>query len=140
MGRRGFTVNTLTIAAGLSEIDAVRRFLREGLQGAKVSEQDFFKIELAVVEMVVNVVRYAYPKEPGTITLSLALVRRRVTIEIRDAGIPFDPCAAPKPDVQEIIAAGRKGGLGIYLTLRLMDVCEYRREDGQNVLVMTKKI
>jgi serine/threonine-protein kinase RsbW len=133
-------VDNLTIAAGLSEIDTVRRFLREGLRGAKVSEQDFFKIELAVVEIVVNVIRYAYPKEPGTISLSLAIVRRRVTLEIRDAGVPFDPCSAPKPDVKEIIAAGRKGGLGIYLTLRLMDACEYRREDGQNVLVMTKKI
>jgi serine/threonine-protein kinase RsbW len=133
-------VNTLTLPAALSEIDEVRRFLREGLRPAKVSEQDFFKIELAVVEMVVNVVRYAYPRNPGAFTLSLAVVRRRVTIEIRDEGVPFNPCAAPKPDVKEIIAAGRQGGLGIYLTLRLMDACAYRREDGHNVLVMTKKI
>ena len=54
--------------------------------------------------------------------------------------MPFDPCAAPKPDIRKIIATGRKGGLGIYLTLRLMDDCAYRREDGQNVLTMTKKI
>lgn len=133
-------MDTLTLPAALSEIDEVRRFLREGLRTAKVSEQDFFKIELAVVEMVVNVVRYAYPRSPGAFTLSLAVVRRRVTIEIRDEGVPFNPCAAPKPDVKEIIAAGRQGGLGIYLTLRLMDACEYRREDGHNVLVMTKKI
>jgi anti-sigma regulatory factor (Ser/Thr protein kinase) len=133
-------VKTLTIAADLSEIDGVRRFLRDELQGAGISEQNFFKIELAVVEICINVIRYAYPRDRGVINLSLKEGRKRVAVEIRDSGIPFDPCAAPKPDVKEIVAAGRKGGLGIYLTLRLMDTCDYRREDGQNVLTMIKKI
>jgi serine/threonine-protein kinase RsbW len=140
MGVRRCPVKTLTLAADLSEIDNVRRFLHDHLDAAGVSEQDFFTIELAVVEICVNVIRYAYPKERGSITLSLKEGRRRVILEIRDSGVPFDPCAAPKPDVKEIIAAGQKGGLGIYLTLRLMDECEYRREAGQNVLTMTKKI
>jgi len=140
MGGRERAVKTVTIAAELSGIDDVRRFLREGLASSGVSEEDFFKIELAVVEICVNIIRYAYPKKRGSITLALKEGRRRVAVEIRDAGVPFDPCAAPKPDIKEIIATGRKGGLGIYLTLRLMDDCAYRREEGQNVLTMTKKI
>ena len=133
-------MKTLTIAADLSEIDGVRQFLRDELQGVAISEQNFFKIELAVVEICINVIRYAYPRERGSINLSLKEGRKRVVVEIRDSGIPFNPCAAPKPDVKEIVEAGRKGGLGIYLTLRLMDTCDYRREDGQNVLTMIKKI
>jgi anti-sigma regulatory factor (Ser/Thr protein kinase) len=140
MGSKGCPVKTLTITADLSRIDDVRRFLRDHLAPAALSEQNFFKIELAVVEICVNIIRYAYPKERGSISLSLKEGRRRVIMEIRDSGVPFDPCAAPRPDVKEIIASGRKGGLGIYLTLRLMDECAYRREDGQNVLTMMKKI
>ena len=133
-------MKTLTIAADISEIDVVRQFLRDQLQGVSISEQNFFKIELAVVEICINVIRYAYPEERSSIVLSLKEGRKRVVVEIRDSGIPFNPCAAPKPDIKEIVAAGRKGGLGIYLTLRLMDTCDYRREDGRNVLTMIKKI
>jgi anti-sigma regulatory factor (Ser/Thr protein kinase) len=140
MEERRRPVKTLTIAADLSEIDGVRQFLRDQLQSVIISEQNFFKIELAVVEICINVIRYAYPEERGSIILSLKEGRKRVVVEIRDTGIPFNPCAAPRPDVKEIVAAGRKGGLGIYLTLRLMDTCDYRREDGQNVLTMIKKI
>jgi anti-sigma regulatory factor (Ser/Thr protein kinase) len=140
MKQRQYPVKILTIPAELSEIDGVRQFLRDELQGAGISEQNFFKIELAVVEICINVIRYAYPRERGSIHLSLKEGRKRVAVEIRDSGIPFDPCAAPKPDIKEIVEAGRKGGLGIYLTLRLMDTCDYRREDGQNVLTMIKKI
>lgn len=133
-------MKTLTVAAELSEVDKIRRFLRETLAPGRLSEQDFFKVELAVVEMCVNIARYAYPRARGRISVTLRRTRRRVTVEIRDTGVPFDPCSAPKPDVKKIVAAGRRGGLGIYLTLRLMDACAYRREDGQNVLTMTKKI
>jgi anti-sigma regulatory factor (Ser/Thr protein kinase) len=140
MGPRERAVKTVTIAAELSGIEDVRRFLRDALEPVGVSEPDFFKIELAVVEICVNIIRYAYPKKRGSISLALKERRRRVAVEIRDSGVPFDPCAAPRPDVKEIIASGRKGGLGIYLTLRLMDECAYRREDGQNVLTMMKKI
>jgi len=140
MGSEGFAVKTLAITADLFRIDDVRRFLRDHLAPAALSEQDFFKIELAVVEICVNIIRYAYPKKRGSISLFLKEGRRRVIVEIRDSGVPFDPCSAPKPDIKKIIAAGRKGGLVIYLTLQLMDACSYRREGGQNVLVMTKKI
>jgi serine/threonine-protein kinase RsbW len=133
-------VKTLSFAADLSEMDDVRRFLKDHLHAIDLSEEDFFKIELAVVEMCINIIRYAYPEEPGLISLSLGEGRERIVIELRDSGVPFDPCTAPKPDVKEIMAAGRKGGLGIYLTRKLMDSCDYRRKDGQNILTMIKKV
>jgi serine/threonine-protein kinase RsbW len=133
-------VNSLTIAADLSEVDNVRQFLKESLQGPDISEEDLFKIELALVEMCVNVIRYGYPDGGGEISIEIREGRKRVIIEIWDSGIPFDPRDIPKPDLEEIIAAGQKGGLGIYLARELMDEFDYRHKDKKNILTMVKKI
>lgn len=133
-------MNHLSIAADLSEVDGVRQFLKDSLADIDISEEDGFKIELALVEMVVNVIRYAYPDGGGVLAIEIRKDRHRVIIEIRDSGLPFDPCRAPKPDIDEVVAAGRKGGLGIYLTREIMDECLYRRDGGQNILTLVKKI
>ncbi|MCX6562473.1 MAG: ATP-binding protein [Candidatus Aminicenantes bacterium] len=133
-------MNHLSIAADLSEVDGVRQFLKDSLADIDISEEDGFKIELALVEMVVNVIRYAYPDGGGVLAIEIRKDRHRVIIEIRDSGLPFDPCRAPKPDIDEVVAAGRKGGLGIYLTRELMDECLYRRDGGQNILTLVKKL
>lgn len=133
-------MNHLSIAADLSEVDGVRQFLKDSLADIDLSEEDGFKIELALVEMVVNVIRYAYPNGGGALAIEIRKDRQRVIIEIRDSGLPFDPCRAPKPDIDEVVAAGRKGGLGIYLTREIMDECLYRRDGGQNILTLVKKL
>ena len=133
-------MNHLSIAADLSEVDGVRQFLKDSLADIDLSEEDGFKIELALVEMVVNVIRYAYPDGGGVLAIEIRKDRHRVIIEIRDSGLPFDPCRAPKPDIDEVVAAGRKGGLGIYLTREIMDECLYRRDGGQNILTLVKKL
>ena len=133
-------MNHLGIPADLSELDRVRRFLKDSLADMDLSEENGFKIELALVEMVVNIIRYAYPGGGGELAIEIRKDRHRIIIEIRDSGIPFDPCQAPKPDINEVVAAGRKGGLGIYLTREIMDECAYRRDGGQNVLTLVKKI
>jgi anti-sigma regulatory factor (Ser/Thr protein kinase) len=133
-------VKSITIAADLSEIDRVRQYLQDRLRGLAVSEEDFFKIELSLVEMCVNIIRYAFPEGRGEISIGISRDESRVIIEIRDSGRPFDPRQVPKPEMDEVVAAGQKGGLGIYLTRQLMDEFEYRREDGQNILTIIKRI
>ena len=133
-------MNHLSIAADLSEIDGVRQFLKDSLADIDISEEDGFKIELALVEMVVNVIRYAYPDGGGLLAIEIRKDRHRVIIEIRDSGLPFDPCQAPNPDIDEVVAAGGKGGLGIFLTREIMDECLYRRDGGQNILTLVKKL
>ena len=133
-------MNHIRIAADLSELDRVRRFLKGSLADIDLSEENGFKIELSLVEMVVNVIRYAYPGGGGELAIEFRKDHHRVIIEIRDSGIPFDPCQAPKPDINEVVAAGRTSGLGIYLTREIMDECSYRREGGQNILTLVKKI
>ena len=101
-----------------------------------------FKLRLSIEEAVENVVRYAYDGgigwlEAGTNFDHDSLV---LTIELRDAGVPFNPLERPDPDITAKAEDRDIGGLGILLCKRLMDSINYRYEEGNNVLTMTKKI
>jgi len=129
----------LSLPAVLASVDRVRSFLQESLAPLEPREDDFFKIELAVVELCVNISRYAYPNGAGEMAIEIETDDRTATVMITDEGIPFDPRSVPKPDVSWILATGRTGGLGIYLARTLTDRFDYKREDGRNVLTLAKK-
>jgi anti-sigma regulatory factor (Ser/Thr protein kinase) len=133
-------MESLTIAAQLAEIDRAREFLRNSVRGLALSEEEFFKVDLALVEICTNIILYAYPEEKGEIQIGFWLDSDRIYLEIRDSGIPFDPSQAQKPDIENIIRAEQKGGLGIYLSRTFMDGFDYKRRKGQNVLTLMKKV
>jgi len=60
--------------------------------------------------------------------------------DFEGTGIPFNPSRVKKPDIEDIIKAGQKGGLGIYLSKTFMDGFDYKRQAGQNILTLVKKI
>jgi len=131
---------SLTVKSELIEIEKVRIFLEEALKGLELSEEAYYLIELSLLEMCINIVRYAYPEEKGEIFLKIWTQDEKIFFEIRDWGIPFDPREAPEPDIQEMVNQGQTGGLGIFLSRQLMNGFEYRREDNQNILIMYKRI
>jgi anti-sigma regulatory factor (Ser/Thr protein kinase) len=132
--------NSLRIKSELSEIEKVRIFLEETLKDLKLSEEAYYLIELSLLEMCINIIRYAYPEEKGDIFLKIWNQDEKIFFEIRDWGIPFDPRVAPEPDIQVMVKEGKTGGLGIFLSRQLMNGFVYRREDNQNILIMHKSI
>lgn len=131
---------TLRVPSELESLDAIRGFIKGNLKSLDLSETEYFKIELSIVEICTNIIKYAYPREPGEIALKMWREREKLFLEIRDAGIPFDPTKAKKPDIHELIRKRRKGGLGIFLSRKFMDGFDYRREDRHNVLTVCKVI
>jgi anti-sigma regulatory factor (Ser/Thr protein kinase) len=131
---------SLTVKSDLIEIEKVRGFLEETLKDLKLSEEAYYLIELALLEICINIVRYAYPGEKGDIFVKIWNQEQKIFFEIRDWGIPFDPREVSEPDVQEMVNQGQTGGLGIFLSRQLMNGFEYRRENNQNILIMHKTI
>jgi anti-sigma regulatory factor (Ser/Thr protein kinase) len=64
----------------------------------------------------------------------------RLTVVFTDEGVPYDPLAKADPDVTLPLEERPIGGLGIFMTKRLMDAVDYRFEDGRNVLTIMKKV
>jgi sigma-B regulation protein RsbU (phosphoserine phosphatase) len=132
-------MKVLKTKSELSQLERIRHFLKENLKEFNLSEEDYFKIELSLVEMCTNIMRYAYPEKVGVIFIKTWHQDATIYWEIRDNGIPFDPTQIKEWDIQEMISKERKGGLGIFLARKLMDGLSYRRENNQNVLTMYKK-
>lgn len=101
-----------------------------------------FKLRLSIEEAVENVVRYAYDGGIGWLEAGTSLDQDSLvlTIELRDAGVPFNPLEKEDPDVTLSADERKIGGLGIFLCKKMMDSIDYRYEDGNNVLTMTKKV
>ncbi len=133
-------MESLKVPSELGSLEAIRGFLAENLKKIDLPETEYFKIELSVIEICTNIIKYAYPREQGEIALKIWHERERLFLEIRDSGIPFDPTNAKEPDIHEIIRKRKKGGLGIFLSRKFMDGFDYRREDRQNVLTVSKVI
>ena len=101
-----------------------------------------FKIELSIEEAVENVVQYAYEGGIGWLEAGTSLDDQSLvlTIELRDAGVPFNPLEQTDPNITLSADERPVGGLGIYLCKKMMDSISYRYEDGNNVVVMKKMV
>ena len=133
-------MKSLRVKSELAELEKVRSFLKQNLKGFHLSEEEFFKIELSLVEICTNIILYAYTQQEGEILLKTWHKDKKIFLEIRDTGIPFDPTHVEKPRIKAILDKEKRGGLGIYLARKLMDGFQYRREDNQNILLMFKEI
>lgn len=99
------------------------------------------ELHLALDEMVANVARHAYP-EGATCRIWLSIERRadEVRVVVADRGIPFNPLRHVRAPEDAPLDQRRVGGLGIFLTTRMVDEIRYRRRDGRNTLTMVKRI
>lgn len=101
-----------------------------------------FKIRLSIEEAVENVVNYAYQDGIGWLEAGTSIDNDglTLTIELRDAGVPFNPLDKPDPDITLSAEERQIGGLGIFLCKQLMDDINYRYENGNNILTMSKNL
>jgi len=98
-------------------------------------------IRLAVEEVVVNAMSYAYPKgTEGDITVDVTSAGNNIKFTISDKGIPFDPTEIADIDTTLEVEDRPIGGLGIFLVRELMDSINYERIDGKNVLTIKKEL
>jgi anti-sigma regulatory factor (Ser/Thr protein kinase) len=133
-------MKTLTVVSDLSELNKIRAFLKEILSALSIAENDYYTIELSILEICINIIRYAYPEDRGEIHLKSWKDKNKFYFEISDKGIPFDPRKVEEPDLKKMISNGKKGGFGIFLARKLMDGFEYKREKDQNILKIYKSI
>ena len=132
----------IRVIAELDSLKDVLAFIDGLLEKADCPVKIQMQLDIAVEEMYVNIAHYAYTGEVGEAQVSASYDEKtkEFTIELRDSGIPFNPLARPDPDVSLTAEQRRIGGLGIFMVKKSMDRVDYKREDGQNVFTMVKKL
>ncbi|MBN1221809.1 MAG: ATP-binding protein [Candidatus Aminicenantes bacterium] len=133
-------MEAIKVESDLSEINKIRAYLKRNLNTLSITEKDYYSIELSLLEICINIIRYAYPNEKGEIRVRTWNEPGKIILEVSDDGIPFDPRKTDDPDLEEMISGGKKGGMGIFLARKLMDGFDYRRKNGKNVVTLVKRI
>lgn len=114
--------------------------LEEFARAQGVPEKAIFGLALALEECASNIVNHAFQGDPRQ---SFQVLFERFgdvfVIELRDHGPEFDPTKAPQRQrpVQE---DDPPGGWGIQLVRHYLDEIRYRREAGENILRLHKRL
>ena len=137
-----FHANELELEAVTENLQEVQSFVEDHLEASGCPMKAQMQIGVAVEEIFVNIANYAYHPDKGTATVRVEVSGAPVcvTITFVDHGVPYDPLAKDDPDVTLSADAREIGGLGIFMTKRIMDDVAYEYKDGQNILTLKKNL
>jgi anti-sigma regulatory factor (Ser/Thr protein kinase) len=128
------------LPASLEDLERLQQWVEDTLEEAGCDRRMAGKVGVAAEEIFVNIVKYAYEGKSGDAVVRLRVEEPWLIMEFEDGGRPFNPLDFPAPDVSASLEDRPVGGLGIFLTVKMMDKVSYRRIDGKNCLALWKKI
>ena len=130
----------LVLRNHLSELKRMSEAVSAWCKGNSVSAAAEFHVNLALDEIVSNIIRYGW-KDGGEHYLHVRLshLANEIRVEVEDDAAAFNPLEVPAPDLDRPLDERLVGGLGIYLVRQVMDGLSYQRLDGKNLVVMKKK-
>jgi len=119
-------IYTLRMDAQLENLSAIRDFVEESATRLQAVPTAIPNLILAVDEMVTNVIEHGYRGQPGSIEIEISTRGDALIIQLHDQAPPFDPTIVPPPDLSIPFDERTPGGLGIYLTRKVMDDIQHR--------------
>lgn len=128
---------TITVHASYKDIRLPSERLRVMLSNRQVEEEIINGCELALHELLTNLVDHAYEGDSSkTLTVEISWDGASVRIETRDVGKPavIDFPRVAMPDPGELA----EGGYGVAIIHALMDTVTYRFDQGVNIWNLVK--
>ena len=130
-------IRTIAVQNDLADLARVTAILEELWDGNAVEPDIRADLNIALEEILTNVIRHGGAGEKAA-QARIEVLPDRVEIEVRDRGVAFNPLEHPPPDTGLSLDERRPGGLGILLVRRIMDRTAYERRDGTNCFTMVK--
>jgi len=129
-----------TFPGSMEKLHDMLQFVRIQAGSVGFDDSSTSKIELAIEEALVNIIRHGYAKEKGMITISCRQPEHLgLKIVLTDNGIPYNPCEHMRHiDSSAPLELRNIGGYGIYLIVKIMDEVDYKYEGKSNVLTLVK--
>lgn len=130
----------LELFATPQEVMRAVETLEEFARTQAVPEKAVFGLALALEECASNIVNHAFRRDPNQ---RFQVIFERLgdifVIELRDRGPEFDPTGAPQRK-RQLENDEAHGGWGIQLARHYLDEIRYRREAGENILRLHKRL
>lgn len=129
----------LTLSNRRADVETTLRQVEAFFRQHPVPLAAMQSVLLALEELLVNILTHGYHDDQShTIAVMLEVHESHLTVEITDDGMAFDPRTVPAPNFSMSIDERPIGGLGVWLTLKMMDEIDYRREGHMNRLRLVK--
>ena len=134
-----FGTETLTVPANFKDIRVACEQLRALMIQNNASPEDVNLCELALQELLTNLVEHAYEDNPsGQITVTFTYQPDQIHIATKDSGNPatVDLSVVAMPEPGELA----EGGYGLAIIQSVMDKVEHTYKNGQNHWQLIKKL
>ncbi|MBS1536625.1 MAG: ATP-binding protein [Bacteroidetes bacterium] len=132
---------TVKITNKRPEIARLSGIIEEFMDTNDVPMSVSFAIDLALDELLTNVISYGFPPEESHfIDVTIELTEEEVSVQIIDDGLAFNPLEQDEADTTLSIDEREIGGLGIHLVKKTMNSIEYQRTDNKNILTLKKAL
>jgi serine/threonine-protein kinase RsbW len=128
------STRTLILPGTLEALTASMELVEQASEEAGLSTKAAYGLQLAVDELVTNVVTHAYEEKgiTGQVGLHLEITPETLTLAIEDTGELYDPRTRVTPDLDKPLEERQVGGLGIFLAMKSVDEFRYERDGNKN--------
>jgi len=131
----------LILTNDLSEIERLAHEVMEFGKAQNLPDRAVFNLNLVLEEIVANIISYGYDDEdPHSILVDCTVDGTMLSLVISDDGKSFNPLEAKHPELDKPLEEREIGGLGIFLVRHFMDTVDYKRENGRNILTLSKDL
>jgi sigma-B regulation protein RsbU (phosphoserine phosphatase) len=129
----------IRIANDLAEIARVADMVDDFAARHQFPDEVIVALNVSLDEILNNIISYAYEDTAHhEIVVRLALRDGSVEATVEDDGKPFDPLAAPAPDLTS--SPREIGGVGLHFVRNLTDEQTYTRRGRINQLRLMKRL
>ena len=130
----------LIIPADRGEFPVLQQWLVSIAAELDMQERIRKQLMICCDEIFTNIASYAYLDGNGSVEITIEFVAETQSLRIifSDSGTAFNPLEISEPDTSSALSERKIGGLGMFMVKKMMDSVEYCRQDGKNILTLTK--
>jgi serine/threonine-protein kinase RsbW len=119
----------------------IRSFISRTLEKHLHSDEEIHFLILAVDEVCTNLIVHTHNCNPEEfLDLNVSIENNYIIFEIRDTGSEFNIMDYKEPTIEQLVAEGRQGGLGLNLVKKIIDKIEIIKEEKHTVYRLYKSL
>ncbi|WP_321493585.1 ATP-binding protein [uncultured Desulfobacter sp.] len=119
----------------IESVIKIQNYISEKIHTEKLTDKNWFKLNLIIEEIVVNIVSYGLKdRKNGFIEVGVTSTDQGIFLEISDNGVAFNLLEKKDPDISADIKDRNPGGLGIFLIKQIAKDVQYARKDDKNII------
>jgi anti-sigma regulatory factor (Ser/Thr protein kinase) len=120
-------IDYIVVEAGYGSLELISNFIQKKCLISNLSFKKTWELMLTVDEICSSIIT-CRNNDPNIIKVTWENFENTIKIEIIDDGTPFNPLSLNDQDY----------GLGVHLIKEMIDYCEYKRENGYNIVILKK--